>query len=475
MYFTNELTNSINKLMINMNQQIQEQNIENFENCEITTTQENSSAQFAGLHSSLCGNFSLLMAINETLPRFMSMSQIMRVLGRGRMDPEEYNMEEYEEQGFTNYINHYILKLENALRQAAFRCKCKKCVDNEYENYGFWIFDLIGVMIDDSYEFHGRVIGHGEQRGQEFRLRYFSKVDKNCKQSDVVEGFALLLNEMHEKMNRKFITIYEFLRPMSSILEEMKNTVYDESKIIGNLYCLFEIIYCKDYQLYDTVCLTFFQNISIEEFIRRQRRIPSSDYSFKGMRFDDYFCEKTNINDYRVADLCFKGLAMMPEDEDNAHALDRCDYSMGNCEYIEANQIIRDYVKDRGAALQKSGFKFERMYGIDPLLLAGPSSIVNGQDTYDFEYLKELDEDLERVEEIAIDGMRINEFMEDPFVAAESEDTSESSDQLKKHLEEFDTIVIPDDMSDSSEDDSDDDLSEDPTEFIEVSEDDLDE
>lgn len=487
MYFTNELTNSINELMINMNQQVQEQNVENFENYEITTIQENSSAQFAESHSSLHGKFSLLMSINETLPRFMSWSQIKKVLGYRRMDPDEYDMEDYEEEDYLNYMNHYILKLERALREAAFRCQCNNCVNNAYENYGFWIFDLIGVMIDDTYEFHGRVIGSGEQRQREFRLRYFSNVDKNCKKSDVVEGFAMLLNEMHVKMNRKFITMYEFLRPMRSILKEMNDTVYDENKVIGNLYCLFEIIYCKDYQLYDTVCLTFFQNITVEEFIRRQRIIPSSDYSFKGMRFDDYFSDKRCNNDNRVADLCFKDLAMMPEDEDNAHARGRCDYSKGCGEYIEANEIIVDYVKDRGSALKKSGFKFERLYGTDPLLLTGPASVVNGQDTYDFEYLKELNEDFEKVEELAVDVSKIGEIMEDPFVAVESQDTSESSDQLKKHLEEFGTIVIPDDeteYSSSDEEDESDEVievsddessSEESTEVIEVSDDSSDE
>jgi hypothetical protein len=321
--------------------------------------------------------------VNNSLSAyFMSREEISEDLGK-----VEHNFEQNEAGEFTSHMNDYVLNLEHELRRAVFLCNHNACQHNpEYcepevcknreEDFKHWLFATIRVMIDDSYEFHGRVIGAHKQR--EFRLKYYTNVSKDCKMYDICNTFAQLLNEMHVKLNHKFITKYEFLKPMEKIREEMEKTEYNPDKVITNLYTFIERVYVNDSEEYDNICLTFFQNISVEEYIRRWSHIPYGDYNFfKKRDYSQYFDDSDYIKDY-ANELCFSKKQLYPSDADEPqYRLSY--YPRGHYKLL----LDMYYTKDRKKVLADNNFRFESLYDTDPLSLEGPSSVENSVNGFD--------------------------------------------------------------------------------------------
>lgn len=318
--------------------------------------------------------YEIMSCINESLPRFMSKEEVFDILGG--ID-HEYEEDEHGE--FTPHMNDYILNAEHKLRQCTFECKCDYCLERE-EDYTFWLFDTIDVRIDESYEFHGRVIGAHNQR--EFRLKYQTNVVEDCNMYTVSNEFAELLNDLHVKLNHRFITKYEFLRPMDKIREQMEKMEYNADQIIIHLYTFIERVYGKDYAEYDNICLTFFQNISVEEYIRRTGNTPYGEYNnFKGRDYSQYFDDNDNITD-RANELCFSTEQLYPEDADEP------EHRLSDYLTESAYESITMYAQNRKKVLTDNLFEFESLYGTDPLTLEGPASVENGVNGVldDFDY-----------------------------------------------------------------------------------------
>jgi hypothetical protein len=337
---------------------------------------ENPEAPVPNFGVGLNQNYNVMSMINESLlPGFLTKEEVIDELG-----DVEYDYEEDEAGEFTPHMNGHILNVEGEMRKAAVFCKCDDCITKE-EDFEHWLWNTVQVTIDDSYEFHGRVIGAHKQR--EFRLKYSTNVSEDCKMYTVCNEFTQLLNEMHVKLNHKFITKYEFLRPMEKIIEEMEKTEYNADKVIINLYTFIERVYGKDYQEYDNICLTFFQNISVEEYIRRWGIVPYGEYNFfKNRDYTQYFEDNDTITD-RANELCFSTEQLYPDEEP-----DEPEQRLNEYPAYSAFNLITLYSQNRKQVLADNCFEFERLYDTDPLTLEGPKSVENGvngvRDAFDY-------------------------------------------------------------------------------------------
>jgi hypothetical protein len=256
---------------------------------------EDEEERFSMIDSSLLGRNALLSTVCDSLPQFGTKQQLEDNL-RGSVT-QFLNLSKYinfdnNPKEYSDYINEYIMKLEREFRRLTGSCICNNCTyqQREGEDYSFWCFHSISVSIDKDYEFHGRKIG--VNKIPEFRVKYTSNELENCTRRSKSIELATLLNTMHCKLNSKFITVHEFLRPMDNIENEMNTTVYDEEEVLKNNYNLIRNF--TQAELLD-VALCFYDVINVSEYTTIKGFTPDEEVSIFNRQLHNHFCYTPGI------------------------------------------------------------------------------------------------------------------------------------------------------------------------------------
>ncbi len=211
--------------------------------------------------SNLLSNPMVYMSVLESLPQLGTEKELRHKL-LSKLSENFYPYDESRQYGL--HVNEELMELEIKLRTLTSSCKCEDCFHQQRfgEDWMYWSFCSINVQIDESYEHHGRKLGVHEI--PEFRMKYTTDVLPGCLKYEPLRKFAELLNTMHHKLNARFITAYEFLRPMNVINDELANTVYDDEEVLKNNFRLVSLLNTYDLT---KMSLSLYKMIDMNQYI----------------------------------------------------------------------------------------------------------------------------------------------------------------------------------------------------------------
>jgi hypothetical protein len=236
----------------------------------------------------LINNFMVMESIKQSLPKFATKQQLFKGLRRKLYDYldnyYEFDVLQMLNDGMKKDINCYILDLEYELRQICCNCICNSCKSKTSEDYEFWSFASINVTIDTDYEHHRRIIS--EMMIPEFRVKYTTTIPEHCLMYTACSNFTKLLNNMHHGLNAKFITVYDFLKPMKIIQDDIDNCVYNEDDVIYNNYLLVRSLDpsvpssdVHDINSLMNMFLCFYKNITNTQYTYCSGHEPSGNFN----------------------------------------------------------------------------------------------------------------------------------------------------------------------------------------------------
>ena len=236
------------------------------------------------MNSKLTNNLNVLSMINETLPvytrEFLDNNLHQNIRWRSSL---------FARPPYDSKFHKDIMDFEYVLRQISEGCRNPRwgvgvgvacCCRDHYIWSLNW--DRVKISINTEYENHGKPLG--ETGLLDFRFKYESTMSPSCAMYTKHQEIITLMNEMHMRMNGKFITDFEFTRSFESIRAEMSATVYNEEAVYKNLYYALQ---CEsrnhdhdkvsEYPLWcSKISLFFLKNITVEEFIMRTGVIPTN-------------------------------------------------------------------------------------------------------------------------------------------------------------------------------------------------------
>jgi hypothetical protein len=212
------------------------------------------------------------------------------------------------------------MELEIKLRILTSLCKCGNFFYKQQngEDWTYWSLESMNVKIDESYEHHGRKLG--EHQIPEFRMKYKTNISPNCLKYEPTCKFAELLNTMHNKLNARFITVYEFLRPMNVIFQELENTVYDEEEVLKNNFRLVSLL--GSYEL-KKLSLSFYKLIDMNQYIYLNSRKSHCEIDANHLKCESYrdiVTRNTSLNKINFSWLFFSSVSIDSYDSDVSSA-----------------------------------------------------------------------------------------------------------------------------------------------------------
>jgi hypothetical protein len=192
------------------------------------------------------------------------------------------------------------LDIEEELRLLNINCTCRKCVfRSKMKAYDQMYIFCIRISINEDYENHGKPFDSSGLL--DFRFKYETTMLPECEMYKKHQEFVTFINEMHMKLNGKFITQCDFLCSMQHNRDQMAATVYNKYTVMNNIY---KALYSKaelmryencyeDKSNYQFMCsiisLFFLKSINIEGFILREGLIPKNEMSFYNQNFNVVF------------------------------------------------------------------------------------------------------------------------------------------------------------------------------------------
>lgn len=230
------------------------------------------------LNSKLNDKLNVLSMINQTIPVYTR-----DFLDNNLQQNIRWRSNLFARPPYDTKFHKDIMDFEYTLRQISEGCRGEgvKCCC-EYHFIWNLKWDNVKISINTDYENHGKPLG--ETGLLDFRFKYESTMSPSCAMYTKHQEIITLMNEMHMKMNAKFITDFEFTRSFESIRAEMATTVYNEEEVYKNLYYALQ---CEsrnndhdkvsEYPLMcSKISLFFLKNITVEEFIMRTGVIPTN-------------------------------------------------------------------------------------------------------------------------------------------------------------------------------------------------------